>query len=500
MQKAVAPMKGALAQTPAKPTFTSDSTDLIFERHVGGQGALYMVLNAHEQLPQIPDNQRYLLWNYAPYTATYTLQGIKNGSAVYLIEGADWKKVTRITDFTRPQTAQFVPGEMKFYLVAPHAPQGLQATATAADGALQVKAVLQGLRMPWPLTVTVFGPDEKPLYTVYRATHNDGAYQESFPIGVNATAGKYTVTIESPVAGLMAKVKTVLKPTIVQAQAINGAVRVFEATAIKAFLTDKPSITIAINGKTYQAQAEKLATGLRAKGIKVQVADERELIEKVRYPRVVDPYLKVYKHSPNTQSVQTPDGATEITLQSEDDGRVTAMTKDDKDLGEGWCKPGTLATIGAKGYIDYNAVDGEEMYEAGCRIFIDKENQWSVVNGTQEEVKATPEARRQWSRPWTRLTSYNGGFNLTAQLPEAYAVNSHLILLGDSTTSELVAALQASELLQQVADAKYPGPGKALAMWSRFDLEKNVILIGAGDEAGINAGVMKLLETTSGPK
>jgi len=54
-----------------------------------------------------------------------------------------------------------------------------------------------------------------------------------------------------------------------------------------------------------------------------------------------------------------------------------------------------------------------------------------------------------------------------------------------------VAALQASELLTQVADDNYPGPGKALVSfaWSPFALEKNVILIGASDDAGIKAGV-----------
>ena len=68
------------------------------------------------------------------------------------------------------------------------------------------------------------------------------------------------------------------------------------------------------------------------------------------------------------------------------------------------------------------------------------------------------------------------------------------MILGDSTTSELVAALQASELLLQVVDQKYPGPGKALVSfaWSPFALEKNVIFIGATDDAGLKAGVETL--------
>ena len=41
-----------------------------------------------------------------------------------------------------------------------------------------------------------------------------------------------------------------------------------------------------------------------------------------------------------------------------------------------------------------------------------------------------------------------------------------------------------------MADAQYPGPGKALVSyaWSPFGLDKDVILIGASDEAGVRAG------------
>lgn len=89
-----------------------------------------------------------------------------------------------------------------------------------------------------------------------------------------------------------------------------------------------------------------------------------------------------------------------------------------------------------------------------------------------------------------------GGSHLTPQLPEVYGSNAHLILLGDSQTGgTLVRALQASELLLQVADAKYPGPGKALVAfaWSPFSLEKNVIFIGASDVPGLSAGAERLV-------
>ena len=36
-----------------------------------------MVLNAYERLPQIADTDAYLIYNYAPHEATFTLKGIK---------------------------------------------------------------------------------------------------------------------------------------------------------------------------------------------------------------------------------------------------------------------------------------------------------------------------------------------------------------------------------------------------------------------------------------
>lgn len=83
-----------------------------------------------------------------------------------------------------------------------------------------------------------------------------------------------------------------------------------------------------------------------------------------------------------------------------------------------------------------------------------------------------------------------GAFNLVPQLPEAYHVDQNVILLGNSRSSELVRALQASELLMQTADDQYPGPGKALVsfVWSPFVVGKNAIVIAGSTSEGIDAG------------
>ena len=192
--KAVAPMKAAMQKTKSKPAVVTDSADLIIERHVGGDGAVYMVLNARQELPQITDNQKYLIWNYAPCKATFTLGGVKKGSAVYAIEGGDWKKVSKLDDPTKPITADFEAGEMKLYLVAPRAPKGFGVSIKMAGGKLAATA--QGdLEMSWPITIAVADPAGKEIYKVYRTLDAAGKHAESFPIGSNTPAGDYTVKV-----------------------------------------------------------------------------------------------------------------------------------------------------------------------------------------------------------------------------------------------------------------------------------------------------------------
>jgi hypothetical protein len=188
--------------------------------------------------------------------------------------------------------------------------------------------------------------------------------------------------------------------------------------------------------------------------------------------------------------------AQRVTVQILPDGTIDAITEDGEQIGAGWRSPGTLITVGEAGLIEYHAPGSEQFYEAGCKLYCNDRRRMQVLKGTPRTVKATQEVRERWSRPWQKLSVYSGAWNLPPQAPEAYLVDSHLVLLGDSTTSELVAALQAGEVLLQAVDAQYPGPGKSLLFfaWSPFALEKNVVYIGASDEHGIAAGVSTLKE------
>ena len=430
--------------------------------------------------------------------------------------------MARVEDPTAPQTASFQPGEMKLYLVSPRAPKGIKIATALTSGVLKVAATLERkalfgskpLRVPWPVVVTVADPSGTEIVKLYRALNAQGEYRESIPLGLNAAAGRYTVTIASKAANLRATAEVQFQPGQAEPQSIAEKVRVFDGTAIAEFLASKPAITVAVPAGEYQPVADELAATLKGRGLEVEVRPEGEVWRKAKYPRVWDPYIRV--HHPAEKDRPLPDDKVqdkegnvsevqavvkqELVLESLYYDAPEVKTKDGKPFKGNWRVHGTLATVAGSGFIDRNGP--EKFYEAGCKLWVGVNPRLFVVavNGEAEEVKTTPEVRERWSRPWKNLVGHVGGHNLTPQLPEAYASDDHLILLGNSKTGELVRALQASELLPQVVDDKYPGPGKALLSfaWSPFGLERNVILIGAADLPGVKAGAKKLLEIAPG--
>ena len=496
-RKAVPAVETALAAAGARPVFTTDDPDLQAERRRAGEGELLMVLNGHEKYPDVPEDKPYPRYNYAPATAAYSLKHIPTNAVVYCIEGNDWRRVSRVSAPAAPINASFEAGEMKLYLVAPREPQGFDLAAKAGDGRLNLSARLKGVKMPWPFTLSVAAADGRKLYEVYRATGTDGTYSEALPLGRNASKAGLIVRLESPVAGLRAESRVELTGQPVTPEPVAGPVQVFDGETIRAFFGSKPEVTIAFGDPAHKALGEELAAKLKGRGIKASVRPETEVFRKHVYPRVWDPYVKVFRP---TGAGKTPSGAVKatVTVATDSSGLVTAKAADGKPM-ENWRAASTKVTIGGDGFLDW-AGNNEVAYEPGCVLYFDDKGQMSVLKGEASEVQTTPEFRARWSRPWHRLVQHVGGFQLPANLPEAYTADGHLILLGDSRGSSAVAALQASEILGQVADARYPGPGKALIsfVWSPFAVEKNVILVGASDPEGLRAGINRVAELASG--
>ena len=269
-------------------------------------------------------------------------------------------------------------------------------------------------------------------------------------------------------------------------------VRVFDAERLKDFLLSKPEIVIASNANTPQDIVRTLSDRLGIAGVKVTVKPEADVLRKVAYPRVWNPYAQVYslalKKEPAAVKVDQ-----EIMLGVAADGTLTAQTKAGKEVSADWRQPNSRITITGEGFVDFSG-DIEQCYEPGVQLHVNEQRQITALNAVATETKTTTEFRARWAKPWSKLTQHVGAYQLPAQLPEAYTTDSHLLVLGSSVTSPTVAILQASELLPQIADEKYPGPGGALVSlcWSPFAVEKNAIVVAGTDAVGLKAGIEEL--------
>jgi hypothetical protein len=492
VRKAVKPFKKAMKSTKSVQQIETDSDDLLIERHVAGEGEVILIANGHKELPKVGPDEKYPIYNYAPLKAKYAAPNLKG--VAYVLEGADWSKAHKVADLDKGIEGRFEPAEMKVYLIAPRAPAGYNGRLSTKDNTFTIEVSLKDLKMPWPLTVTLRTPDGKVLYQVHRATSASGTYQETFPIGSNAAKGKYEVEVNSPLANIGFRREFDPTPSSFLPDVRKDSVRVFDEDVIRKFLADKPALTIAFADK-HKADAEKLAKALTGHGLKVTLKPEADVLKKVAYPRVWNPYAQVYRSKEQTKDpLEGKKVDQKITLGVDRDGNLMARTADGKDVSNDWRLPNSAVTIDGEGYVDWNA-DREICYEPKVVLYVNDKRQVTVVQGEAKEEATTAEFRKKWARPWTRLTTHQGAYQLPAELPEAYTVDGHLIVLGDSTSSKAVAVLQASDLLLQVADDVYPGPGKALLSfaWSPFAVEKNVIVLAATDTDGIQAGSERLV-------
>lgn len=493
VRQAVKPFGAALQFTSARQWVQTDSNELVVARHVAGDGQAIMVINGHEHLPETADRQTYWMYNYAPQQAQYRLRHLPEGAAVYTMEGRDWSQTGRLDDPHATIEGVFEPGEMKLYVVAPRPPEGLTLDAQATNTGLQLHAALHDLRMPWPLVVTIDNPAGDTAYHVYRATNAQGQYAESFPLGKNAVPGAYRVRLSSPLGPFNQQREVAYQPVPAQHRPLPARVRVFDADTIRRFLATKPQVTIAVGHASHQAAADQLAAALATQGISAMVKPEAEVLRKVAYPRIWNPYVKVYRDTGPEADLAGKNIERRLTLSTRDNGEVVAQTATGEPV-KRWRKPHTLVTIGKGGYVD-GIVNHETCYEPGVMLYVGQRRRIQVVKGEATEHRTTAAFRQRWAKPWTQLQSHSGAHQLPPQLPEAYTADGHLILLGDSTTSHATAVLQASDLLTQLVDDAYPGAGKSLVSfaWSPFAVEKHAIVIGASDEAGLQAGIDRLI-------
>jgi hypothetical protein len=500
VRNAVAPLKAALKQTASRAWAETDSNELLIEHQMAGEGSIVLVANGNEMLPQIADDQKHAIYNYAPQAAKFSIHAQhvdpKNvGRVVYSLEGANFDKSQKLADPTQPIVTTFEPAEMKVYFVAPREPEGIDVNATIHRGVLSIESSLKRLSMPWPIVVTVSDPTGVELYRLHRSTNLAGKYFDTLPIGANAPVGEYTVKLSSLVANLSAEIKVPLSTEARTPRPIAAA-RLFDTEKVREFLNSKPKITLVSPADLPTDVLTAFTDRLQKAGIIITSQTDAATLRKVNYPRVWNPYAMVHSVAMNAEpKANSIKPEREITLGIAADGTFTAKANDGQDVSSDWRLPNSLITIAGEGFVDFGG-DVEQCYEPGVKLFVNEQRQLTPQNSQARETKTTVEFRARWSKPWSRLTQHVGAYQLPAQLPEAFTTDSHLIVIGNSATNRVMAVLQASELLPQIADEKYPGPGGALVslVWSPFVVEKNAITIAGNDPAGLKAGIDELLK------
>lgn len=488
---AVPAVKAAMRDTASKPAISTDSDWLGCERRIAGDCQVIAIINGHEALPETAADKSYYLYNYAPYEATVALPSIPVGHHVYVLEGLDWKQARKVDAPDQPQKLSFAAGEMKLFIstTEPIGDPQLRIGARYPQG-ISVHGHLGKAHVVWPVTLTLTAPNGQVLATRHTATGIHGELMETLPLSDNAAPGEYTVamTVSVP-GGPVTKSATFERIAKLAEPQLIPPVRVVNSFRVQEFLQSKAAVTIAVGHASHRPLAEQLAQGLRERGLTVTVRPEAEVWTKATYPRVWDPSIAVWSPDAEDRLKDRP-VSRRLTIETTHYNRHRVADDAGQAIKDEWRQPGTLLTVtGAGCAIEENGrFDG---YEAGCRLYVTDQKRIECVSGRSVETQTTPEVRQRWAREWAVLEHHVGGFHLVPQLPEAVRCSDHLILLGDSTTSELVRFLQAGELLDLPVDAKYPGPGKSLIQFafSPFAVEKNLLFIGASDMAGLKAGV-----------
>src|SRR5207302_8846587 len=124
-----------------------------------------------------------------------------------------------------------------------------------------------------------------------------------------------------------------------------GAVRVFDAEAIRKFLAAKPTVVIAVGNDGQKEVARKLAADLTARGVPATVKPEAEVLHKVHYPRVWNPYAQLYTATGDEKKPAKMEVKTRLQVGLAADGKLTVKTAKGKDGGADWKQPNSLVTV-----------------------------------------------------------------------------------------------------------------------------------------------------------
>ena len=498
----IAPVKEVMTQqTKIIPAIVTNDLNLAVDSQKAGDGALISVINAYEKLPLLDYDKsfEYPKYNYAKYAARFALSGLSKNAVVYLIEGLDWKKVTILENPMESRLYEFEPAEMKLFLVTSKEIEEIIVQGTIQNGMITAYASIP-VRSVLPVTVSILDPIGQEIYKVERSLDINGDYKESFPIGLlakmNEKEESYTINISTILPGVKSGSKTVVRgaSNVKVTTVSSDSVRILDKGKITSLLnakTIKP-IVVAYANDEQQNDAMKLVVALRAKGVNASIKSEDEAVQKVKYPRVWNPFVDVYYTDESINYV--PTGEISLKMSTRIGKNGYEYVSENGDVVK--LQNNSLVTVGSGGYVIWQDRDSETCYTEGVQLYFGNINNNPIVlNAKAKNEEVDKDFRDKWSIDAWTLKSYNGGFQLPPQLTEIYTTDTHLIVMGDSYSSYIMRILQASEMMGQIVDAKYPGAGKAVVQYlhSPFGIECDVITIGSVDENGINKAIDAIL-------
>lgn len=270
-----------LVETP----FQKDNPRLIVTEHRNGDGSYLFLMNDNQVALDERDAPNKLgernQPDYLPLETGITI-GPASG-AVYdlftgdLVQGQETEEGLGIP-------VQLEAAMVQVLCVFPRRLGGIRTTAAAEDGWLAVRSEVVGsdgepLRVAVPLEVAVTDPAGGLRWHLYRST-DEGRFAARFPLGGNDLAGRYVVSVSSPLGDTESRTEVAVGEVPSPDLQIHEDVVVYEEEAMPAFLAKAEEVTLAIGRPEHEPIAARLAGILESLGIQTETAYDTELLWK----------------------------------------------------------------------------------------------------------------------------------------------------------------------------------------------------------------------------
>lgn len=298
-------LRALLSPVLGKPEIEVKGRGIIAGKLMGGEGEFYLLLNDIQKPPRLVEREveskKMLLYPASDWDevngVSVTLNNLRKGQGVYILENRNWTR-TRTLSLEKGKAFKldFQPAEMKIIALLPAPIQGVELKANLerkGNRAIFIQAYCYGekgqrISAALPLELVISDPlGEKRL--LWRSTNVQGVYKESIPLGLNDPAGKWRIKVKELFSGTERERELDLPPPPPPKLRSLPKVLVYDEKAIRSLLRSRKLLVVVIGEKATEEErrvALQLGEGLRSKGIRIRVEEEKAVWQKGRYPKV----------------------------------------------------------------------------------------------------------------------------------------------------------------------------------------------------------------------